>query len=224
MAAAVSASLAAPRRRISPVWGHRMSPARASRSWQRTAASTCPSGRPYRFEYTASDPSGVASADFELSRTGSSGPWTMLAAGMRNTGQFTWLVTGPAVAGNAWLRVTARDFAGNVAGDRSDLAFTIGAPVASVGPPQGELLTAFTLGPNPARLGTELRFSLREPARTRFRLLDVQGREVWSSPEQVFQAGEHMLACELRGVAPGLYFMRFERGSQSRSARLIVFR
>ena len=182
-------------------------------------------GSTYRFEYTASDPSGVASADFELSRVGPGGPWTMLAAGLRNTGQYAWLVTGPAVAGNAWLRVTARDFAGNLANDRSDAGFSIGAPIASVGPAQGgSSLMWFSLGPNPARLGTAMRFALREPALARFRLLDVQGREVWASQEQIFQAGEHLLDCQLRNVTPGLYFMRFERGSESRTARLVVFR
>jgi hypothetical protein len=183
-----------------------------------------PVGTRYRFEYAASDPSGVASVDLELSRTGAAGPWTLLAAGTRNTGDFEWLVSAPAVAGNAYLRVTARDFAGNLANDRSDLAFSIGALIASVGPPQADDAAAFTLGPNPARLATALRFTLGAPAQARFRLLDVQGREVWSTPARVFAAGEHQVACELNGVAPGLYFMRFERGSESRTARLVVCR
>ncbi|HMA47501.1 MAG TPA: hypothetical protein VKP11_09925, partial [Frankiaceae bacterium] len=47
-------------------------------------------GTVYRFEYTASDPSNVASVDVELSRTGTGGPWTLLAGGLRNTGHFEW--------------------------------------------------------------------------------------------------------------------------------------
>jgi hypothetical protein len=181
-------------------------------------------GTSFRFEYTAGDPSGVASVDVELSRAGSGGPFVMLAAGLRNTGNFTWQVTGPAVASGAFLRVTARDFAGNEANDKSNLAFTIGAPTTAVDPNSGGSVLSFALGPNPARLQTDLRFTLRQPLQARFRLVDVQGREVWGRPEQLYVAGAHVLPCELQSLAPGLYFMRFERGSESRTVRLVVFR
>ena len=182
-------------------------------------------GSVYRFEYTASDPLGVASADVELSRTGTGGPWTLLAAGLHNTGHFEWTVTGPNVAGNAFIRVTARDFEGNVANDRSNAAFSIGAAVAGVDPTLGQgPLVSFAMGPNPARLETTLRFRLREPMRAGFRLLDVQGREAWSSPEQPYEAGEHVVACQLRDVRPGLYFLRFTHGGETSLTRLAVFR
>jgi hypothetical protein len=60
--------------------------------------------------------------------------------------------------------------------------------------------------------------------RARFRLVDVQGREVWGSGEHEYEPGAHVVACELQSLAPGLYFMRFEHGNDSRTARLIVFR
>jgi len=182
-------------------------------------------GSVYRFEYTASDPSGVASVDVELSRTGTGGPWTLLAGGLRNTGHFEWTVTSPNVAANAFLRVTARDFAGNAANDRSNAAFSIGAAVAGVDPALGlGPLVSFAMGPNPARLETNLRFTLRQPMRAGFRLLDVQGRELWSSPERPYEAGEHVVACPLGDVRPGLYFLRFEHGSEATLTRLAVFR
>jgi hypothetical protein len=182
-------------------------------------------GTSYRFEYAASDPSGVESVDLELSRTTSTGPWTPLASGVRPTGHYDWTVTGPSVASSAWVRVIARDFAGNVGKDVSDAAFSIGAATTGVDPgavPGGVL--AFALGPNPARLRTDLRFTLQQPMRARFRLVDVQGREVWGSGEQFYEPGAHVVACELKSLAPGLYFMRFEHGNDSRTARLIVFR
>ena len=182
-------------------------------------------GTTYRFEWTASDPSGVASVDVELSRAGTGGPWTLLASGLRNTGHFEWTVTGPNVAGNAFLRVTARDFANNSANDRSNAAFSIGAGVAGVDPALGQgPLVSFAMGPNPARLETDLRFTLRASMRAGFRLLDIQGREVWSSPEQAYGAGDHSVACPLRGVRPGLYFLRFEHGGEASLTRLAVFR
>jgi hypothetical protein len=182
-------------------------------------------GSVYRFEYTASDPSGVASVDVELSRTGTGGPWTLLAGGLRNTGHFEWPVTGPAAAGNAFIRVTARDFAGNPANDRSNAAFSIGSAVAGVDPGMGRgPLVSFAMGPNPARLETNLRFTLRQAVRAGFRLLDVQGREVWSSPEQPYAAGDHVVECQLQGVRPGLYFLRFEHGGEADLTRLAVYR
>jgi len=182
-------------------------------------------GSTYRFEYSASDPSGVASVDVELSRTGSGGPWTMLAAGIRNTSAYLWQVTGPAVASNAWLRVTARDFGGNLANDKSNAAFSIGAAIASVDrPSDGSGVISFALGPNPARLQTHVRFTLRQPLRMKLQLIDVQGREVWRQPETSFAAGDNTVACELSSLEPGLYFMRMEHARGSRSARLIVFR
>ena len=182
-------------------------------------------GSVYRIEWTASDPSGVASVDVELSRTGTGGPWTLLAGGLRNTGHFDWPVTGPNVAGNAFVRVTARDFAGNAANDRSNAAFSIGAAVAGVDPAPGQApLISFAMGPNPARLETSLRFTLAQPLRAGFRLLDVQGREVWSSPEQAYGAGDHVIGCPLEAVRPGLYFLRFEHGGGAELARLAVIR
>jgi hypothetical protein len=182
-------------------------------------------GSVYRFEYTATDPSGVASVDVELSRAGSGGPWTLLAAGLRNTGHFEWAVTGPNVAGNAFIRVSARDFAGNASNDRSNAAFTIGPAVAGVDPTLGQgPLVSMTLGPNPARLASTIRFTLRQPMSAGLRLLDVQGREVWASDEQPYAAGDHVVECQLREVRPGLYFLRFEHGGKADLTRLAVVR
>lgn len=182
-------------------------------------------GSVYRFEYTSSDPSGVASVDVELSRTGTGGPWTLLAAGLHNTGHFEWPVSAPSAAGTAFLRVTARDFGGNTANDRSNAAFSIGAAVAGVDPTPGRgPLISFAMGPNPARLETSLRFTLRQPLRAGFRLLDVQGREVWSSPERAYEAGDHVVGCPLGEVRPGLYFLRFEHEGEAELTRLAVVR
>jgi hypothetical protein len=182
-------------------------------------------GTVFRFEYTASDPSGVESVDLELSRSGPGGPWTLLAAGLRNTGSHAWDVSGPEAPGTAYVRVTARDFAGNLASDVSDLAFTIGAAVLSVGPGAGgPLAGSLVLGPNPAHDRAMLRFALRQPLRARLRLMDVQGREVGGSPERSYAAGEQVVPVELRAIPAGLYFLRFESGRTARTVRLAVIR
>jgi hypothetical protein len=143
-------------------------------------------------------PSGVASVDVELSRAGTGGPWTLLAAGLRNTGHFEWTVTGPNVRGE---RVPARHRARlrRQRRERPQQRRVLdrrrrGGRGSHVGPGP---LVSFAMGPNPARLETSLRFTLRQPMRAGFRLLDVQGREVWSSPEQPYEAGDHVVGCPL---------------------------
>ena len=182
-------------------------------------------GSTYRVEWIASDPSGVASVEVDLSRTGAAGPWTVLAAGLRNTGHLDWLVTAPNVAGNAFFRITALDFAGNTTKVSSAAAFSIGAAIAGVDPTRGQgPLVSFLMGPNPARMETNLRFTLRQPMRAGFRLVDVQGRELWFHPEQSYDVGEHIVACPLGDVRPGLYFLRFDHGGEVSLTRLAVVR
>jgi hypothetical protein len=85
-------------------------------------------------------------------------------------------------------------------------------------------LVSMTLGPNPARLASTIRFTLRQPMSAGLRLLDVQGREVWASDEQPYAAGDHVVECQLREVRPGLYFLRFEHGGKADLTRLAVVR
>ncbi len=75
--------------------------------------------------WTASGGRGIAGVDLYLSRSGPSGPWELIAAGVSNTGSYDWIGTGPAVAGNAFLRVDAHDWAGTAGSDLSDAAFSI---------------------------------------------------------------------------------------------------
>jgi len=67
---------------------------------------------------------GVASVDILLSRTGAGGSYSTLFPNIPNTGSKTWTVTGPATT-QAFLKVVARDPAGNLGNDLSNAAFTI---------------------------------------------------------------------------------------------------
>ena len=63
--------------------------------------------------WLAQDDRGIASADVYLSRSGPTGSWELLAAGITGTDTWTWTVAGQAAAGTCWLRVVARDWSGN---------------------------------------------------------------------------------------------------------------
>ncbi|MCU0274552.1 MAG: metallophosphoesterase, partial [Acidimicrobiales bacterium] len=127
-------------------------------------------------QWSASDDVGVTTVDVQLSRSGPAGPFEDIALGIANSGSLSWTVTGP-VTSDAWLRVVARDAAGNAGSATSAAAFAIDAAV-DAGP---RAVTEFALGavtPNPARGAVRFGFALPRDAAVRVCVLDVQGREV----------------------------------------------
>ncbi|NOT35086.1 MAG: hypothetical protein HOP12_13125 [Candidatus Eisenbacteria bacterium] len=75
--------------------------------------------------WSAADCFGVATVDLLISHTGFAGPFTSIAIGIPNDGDFLWTVTGPEADSLAVLRVVAHDGAGHDGLDESDTAFTI---------------------------------------------------------------------------------------------------
>ncbi len=77
--------------------------------------------------WTATDDcGGVGLVDIYLSRDGASGPFEAIALGLSNSGHFTWQVTGPSTQGpKGFMKVIARDPAGNTGEDLSDSGFRI---------------------------------------------------------------------------------------------------
>jgi hypothetical protein len=84
-------------------------------------------GSPVTIQWTATDVcGGVGLVDILLSRDGASGPFETIALGLSNSGHFSWLVTGPATHGpKGFMKVIARDPAGNAGEDLSDSGFRI---------------------------------------------------------------------------------------------------
>jgi hypothetical protein len=75
--------------------------------------------------WIATDNEGVTDLDLALSRSGRDGPYETLATHVPNTGRYVWLADGPGVEGAAYLRVTARDEAGNLGEAKSNSGFSI---------------------------------------------------------------------------------------------------
>ena len=158
--------------------------------------------------WTASDNAGVTAITLLLSRAGSAGAFDTLAAALANSGTYGWTVTGPGTT-NAWLKVVARDAAGNTATDRSDAAFTI---VATTGLADEGPVTMFALSPvvpNPTHGGGRASFALPRASRVHVSMLDVQGREVLVLADGEYGAGRHTVSFGARTpMAAGLYFVR----------------
>ena len=173
--------------------------------------------------WTATDNTGVTSVDLFLSRAGAAGPYDSIATNQANSGSYDYLVTGPTTT-DAFLKVVARDAAGNLAQDQSDAAFSI---IGTTGVDDGPV-TAFALSgvvPNPTHGLAHVTFALPRAARIRVAVLDVQGREVLTLAAGEYGAGRHSVALSAgRKLSAGLYFVRMSTPEQTFVKRFAIMK
>ena len=173
--------------------------------------------------WTAMDNTGVTSVDLFLSRAGAAGPYDSIATNQANSGSYDYLVTGPMTT-DAFLKVVARDAAGNTAQDQSDAAFSI---IGTTGVDDGPV-TAFALSgvvPNPTHGLAHVTFALPRAARIRVAVLDVQGREVLTLAAGEYGAGRHSVALAAgRKLSAGLYFVRMSTPEQTFVKRFAIMK
>jgi hypothetical protein len=175
--------------------------------------------------WTATDNTHVKNVDLDLSRTGSGGPFESIAAGIANTGSFSWNVTGP-VSASAFLRVTARDSTSNTGQDLSNAAFSIAAVAGVFDGPITEFALAPVL-PNPVHGGTRFLFAMPKDASIHLSVHDVQGRELLVLADGPFPAGRHSIdwtSSAHTRLGPGLYFVRLTVPGRSFVQRFALVR
>jgi hypothetical protein len=173
--------------------------------------------------WSALDNAAVARVDLLLSRSG--GAFDSIATAVPNTGSYGWLVSGP-VTGEAFLKVVARDSAGNLGADVGDSSFVIREP-AGVGERAVADFELAPVQPNPLRGAGLVAFALPRASRVRVSVLDVQGREVAVLVEGEFEAGRHQVrwaGASSGQVGPGLYFVRLSVAGRSLVRRTVVTR
>lgn len=183
-------------------------------------------GTTYRVTWTASAPTpGVQSVDVSYSTAGSGGPWTLVGAGVPNTGGYDFVVpTGAATGATCFVKVEARDWNGTLVGDASNTGFTMDNGVLDA---PGELVTAFALepiAPNPAHGAAPVRFAMPRGGNVRVSVLDVMGREVRVLADAAFAAGRHSVTLESATLPPGLFFVRVQSGGASLTRRVAIVR
>lgn len=89
--------------------------------------------------------------------------------------------------------------------------------------PQGRSLLLEQNAPNPARLGTWLRFSLPAAAEVSLSVYDVTGRELSRVVRgEPLAAGMHRLRVDTSRMAPGVYLVRLDAGSSRETRRMVV--
>jgi subtilisin family serine protease len=175
--------------------------------------------------WNAFDNAAVARVDLYVSRTGAGGAFDSIATAVPNTGSYDWLVTGPATV-DAFLKVVARDSAGNVGADVGDSSFVIRAATGVGDRPVADFELA-PMQPNPLRGVGRIGFALPRASHVRLSVIDVQGREVAVLAEGVFEAGRHQARWEGASsgrVGPGLYFVRLSVANRSLVRRTVVTR
>jgi hypothetical protein len=80
------------------------------------------------------------------------------------------------------------------------------------------------VGPNPSAGRLTLTFAVAREERVRASILDLQGREVARLADGPFAAGQHQLDWNGQSQAPGMYFLRLERGGVQSTQRIVITR
>ena len=86
----------------------------------------------------------------------------------------------------------------------------------------GARVAPFRALPNPASGKVRLSFGLRQAGPVQVSTFDAAGRRCAVVHSGTTPAGAHSLTFDTRRLANGVYFLRFEAGSDTRSARLVV--
>ncbi len=106
----------------------------------------------------------------------------------------------------------------NVPAFTVDLALLVNGTLTSVKQPseQANAPAAFRLWqnyPNPFNPATTIRFSLPQLEHVMLKVFDVLGGEVTTLVDERFNAGEHAVIFDAKGLASGVYFYRLETKS-----------
>ncbi len=88
----------------------------------------------------------------------------------------------------------------------------------------GPRLAGLTLaaGPLPARGNVTLRFALPSGGRATLELFGLRGERLATIADGAFAAGEHTRTLDVRGLSPGVYFVRLVSASGVRRSKLVI--
>jgi hypothetical protein len=170
---------------------------------------------PYHVTWTVFEDQRAPWVDLEYSTVGPAGPWWPVATALPNTGAFEWpappiIIAGPdrparaSAPTPAWLRVVARDLAGNSGADVCDGAFFLPDNGDVHQPP---VRLSLSVSSSPMHGSGSVMLGIPEAARVRVGLFDVSGREVSRLADGPYGAGPQAFAMPA-GMAPGVYVVR----------------
>jgi len=94
----------------------------------------------------------------------------------------------------------------------------------SAEPGAAPLALSLSAAPNPARGALTVHYDLAAPARVRVAVYDALGRRVAAPADADAPAGTGAVALDVSGLAPGVYVLRVEAGSEVATRRVTVVR
>jgi len=179
--------------------------------------------------WTATDNVGVTGVTILVSTDNGATYPTTLATDEPNDGVYDWTVAG-GPADECFVKVVARDAAGNVNEDVSDALFRIVSSttgIADGAPPARFALSG--VAPNPTNGWLAVSYDLPVGCRVDVGIYDVSGRSVKSLVSTDQAAGRYTVRWDGRRAdgteaASGVYFAKLHAGSFEATSRAIVLR
>jgi hypothetical protein len=137
-----------------------------------------PGGAVRMLEWSSSVPSGITClVKLELSTSGASGPWTLIADSLPNNGSYQWLVPSGINSSNCVIRMTLKDkFTGVSYTSAPSAVFTIGCGLPSGLNASDKEYFAAEVFPNPSSDILQINFTLKGVKNLRVELTDLEGR------------------------------------------------
>jgi hypothetical protein len=179
-------------------------------------------------QWSTQDAGGVDTVAIFLSRDGGATWPETLAHGIDDTGDFTWVVTGP-FSTQCRLRVRAWDLAGNVDEDESDANFTIGPQTLDVNEAMATGVALLPIAPNPGRAPFAFRFELTAASDVSVQVFDASGRRVRAFASEQRASGPHVVTWDGRDDADrvmgdGVYWALVRAAGVQRTRRFVLLR
>ena len=91
-------------------------------------------------------------------------------------------------------------------------------------PGAADVLALDAVAPNPVRGQSDVRFTLPAAGPVRVSVYDALGRHVATLLDGTLDAGTHATRLDAETLAPGVYLIRLDAGSESRTTRAVVVR
>jgi hypothetical protein len=166
----------------------------------------------------------TAAVRLELSTTGPSGPWSLIADSLRNAGRFQWTVPDEP-ATDCYIRCSASSRHGTST-RATPRPFTIlpSTGIGRTGAGQVSRSPAARISPNPARTEARLAYHLPAACYVRVMLCDAAGKDIALLHQGATSPGRHMLPLDTDGLRSGVYFCRLRAGDEERTVKLVLQR
>jgi hypothetical protein len=155
----------------------------------------------------------------ELSLTGPSGPWRVIADTLRNAGRFQWTTPESVISPDCYIRYAVAG-PSDTAVAVTPRAFAIGDTVTGIAQkPSAPRPLRISVTPNPARTGARLSFSRATGRPASLTVYDASGRGVLA---RAIPAGTRETELDISRLAAGVYFAALEQPGAA--CRLVVGR